>query len=269
MSATDTPVTLSNRALSELATRSTITAIDGTDPSYEALQAQLWYNTCRLQLLRTAHWGFARTQLSLTQTGDLYPDNTSPYPWGYQYVYPSDCVKMRYIIAPPIIPPGNISPPNVSDVSLNTWWWRPSRKNRFVIQDVVDANGKGSKQLVSNVYAAIGVYTRDEQNPALYDELFIQALTTYMAYRMAPSINGNIQIRAEMKQATQEAIIQARTQDGNEAIPTTDHVPDWIATRGIGSPFGYGTGPNPWDAYASAPAWGNWYSGWDDLPWGE
>ena len=257
-------VDICNMALSEAGNRAQmITSLD--EPSEEANQCRLWYDTMRKRLLRTAPWGFARATEYLTQLGDLIPGQTSPYPWLFKYAYPSDCSRMRYILPPP--PPlsldGGIAPPVTGAPVLGPTWLGPQRQYRFLPASEVTAEGHQSTVLIANVKNAIAVYTREITDPDRFDELFIGALASAIAYKIVTPLSGNVGARQEMKQAAMDAITVARAADGNEAIPTTDHEVDWVTTRGVGSTYGYG----PWGG-SSNPGWGMYYAGYDNMTWG-
>ena len=254
-------VQICNLALSEIGTRSSIASFD--DGSEEGYQCGLWYDQLRQTLLRTAPWGFARGQLALTQLGDLSPDNTSPYPNLFKYAYPADCIKMRYILCPPPTFTGVISPPVTGVPVSGPTWMTPSRANRYMAAADVDANGNQIKVLLCNVYQALGIYTRNITNVALFDPLFVDALVAALALKMVIPLSGNVGQKQAFMQSAEMAITAARVADGNEAIPRADHSVDWITTRGVGSVFGYG--PGLIDNYST---WGNWYAGNDDMNWG-
>lgn len=248
-------IDIANRALSKIGTQKTISSF--TDPTPAATQCGLWYNAKRQALLRTAPWGFGRRQLALTQTGDAVPDNTAPYPWLYQYAYPSDCLKFRYVLAQPPTST-TTSAPNVSDTGL--WGMRPSRSHRFLIANSFDAQNNASKTVLSNVSSAVGVYTYDATDPNQFDPLFVDALVDSLAAELVMALSGNVGLMQQCKASAEDKITKARVADGNEAIPKTDHTPDWIATRGAGS----------WlDAWGidGMSAWGNHVCSYDDMSW--
>jgi hypothetical protein len=256
----DSIIAICNRAISEIGggTPSQITTL--ADGSVEAAQCNLWYDRLRRNLLRTAPWGFARFQETLTQVGDLIPDQTAPYPFLWAYAYPSDCIKFRYILPPPVPPiTGAISPPLTGDQFV-TGWMAPSRRNRYLVQFARDGQGNQSRQVISNVQQAIGVYTVDVTDPDVFDDLFIEALQAALSYKLVIPLSGNIAMKADFKAAAELAITQARAADANEAIPTTDIKVDWIETRGVGSAYGFA----PW----SGVGWGQWNCGWDEMNWG-
>ncbi len=254
------PTAICNRALSEIGTQSTITSL--SEASAEAVQCQLWYDKLRRQLLRAAPWGFAREQQVLTELGTL-ADLTAPYPYLYKYAYPAETIKFRYILAAPVVIPAE-DVPDVSSSPLSPLWCGPSRSNRFLIANDRDSDGNSRKVLLSNVASAIGVYTGDITDPSLFDDLFEDALTAALAYRLVIPLSGNTGMKADFRQEAEDAITRARAIDGNEAIPSTDHVVDWMATRGVGGYYGNPLGGGVF----SGSGWGQWNVGWDNMSWG-
>ena len=254
------PIDISNMALAEIGTRSSITAFN--DGSVEGYQCGLWYDTMRRRLLRTANWGFARLQISLSLIGDLIPDNTGVYPFLYKYQYPSNCLKFRYVIPPP---PnyftGNVTVPIVGAVAYGNYAPRPSRAHRFLIGRDVDQLGNQTRVILSNVNLAIGTFTEDSTDTTFWDDLFIGALQASIASKIVIPLTGNVGMKKAFEGMAQQAIMDARVADGNEAIPSSDHTPDWIVTRGVGSTYGFGPG--------GGPEWGQWYSGNESMGWGE
>ncbi len=244
-------ISICNEALAEASCRATITSFD--EPDKEAINCKIFYNSCRQELLRRAHWGFARKQQLLTQIGDFL-NMTAPYPWGWSYAYPADCIRMRYVIPMQVLTTatGDIIPNEaIAYMPLPM----PSRGWRFLI-----GNDDTRRAVLANIEFAIGVYTCDVTNTDLFDPLFQSALVAYLASKLAFSISGDVDIRDSMLKRAQEAIAEAQAADGNEARPSTNNTPEWIAVRGLpsyawnapGGPIGNG--------------WGEWFCGPDS--WG-
>lgn len=257
---TTSAISICNQALSEIGTRSNISAMD--DGSEEGTQCAIWYNTLRRRLLRTAPWGFARGQLALTQLGDLIPDQTAPYPWLWKYAYPSDCIKMRYVLPPPVpAATGNTSNPITGAQFYGNLWMGPNRAYRYLPSSDVDTTtGQQSAVLLSNVAGALGVYTRDITNVDMFDELFVGALASALAFKLVIPLSGNVGQKEEFRKSAEDAILQARVADGNESVPTSDIRVDWIETRGIG----YGAFNNP----LTGTGWGLWNASYENMTWG-
>lgn len=253
-------VDVCNRALSEIGSRTLISSLSEASPA--GVQCALQYNALREQLLRAAPWGFARKTLALTTLGTLSAvPPTSPYPWLVKYLYPADCLKMRYILPPPIPALNPNVVPDVSSVPLFSPWCAPSRQWRY-LPAYDDTESPPRKVLLANVLSALGVYTANVTDPDLWDPLFTNALVMALANKLVIPLSGNVAMKESYFKLADQAVMQARAVDGNEAIPTTDHVVDWIATRAVGGwPFN-GAGLGGGDAL------GSWYSGYDNVGWG-
>jgi len=272
----DSVINICNRALSQIAETQSIQSISPPDAnSIAATQCALWYDTMRQRLLRAAPWGFARTQLTMTQIGDLYPDGTSPFPFLWAYAYPSDCIKMRYVLPQPLPNQNSGADPPLTGAAFIGPTLRPSRRNRFLVQSLPSPNaatpnaeGATQRAVVTNVLNAIGVYTQDVTNPDQFDQLFTGALEASLSYKLCIPLSGNVAMQKGFQEAAEAALLTARTVDGNEAIPSSDVRVDWIEARGRG-------GGQPWaglgSVYGADPpysSWGSWYDGWENMNWG-
>lgn len=253
-------LTICNKALSMIGGRATIASL--AEGSKEAAVCNLWYDDTRLMLLRAAHWSFARKQVLLTELGNAQ-DQTAPQPWAFLYEYPTDCVKMRYLF-PYVAPVENNDVVVTGDFYWPSYgWMMPSRASRFLISQatwLVDDEPVSGKAIVSNLFQAMGVYTADISDTTQFDQGFEDALVSALAAAIVIPLNGNVQMKGVWEQLATDVVNRARAVDGNEAMPSTDHTPDWLRERGAGgifpSPFGYGD-------------MGMWYQGWDTLAWGE
>lgn len=254
-----TQLDIYNLAISEVGTQgSFITALN--ENSVECQQCNLWYDRIRKNLIRAAPWGFTRFQESLTLLGDL-ADATSPYPYLYKYEYPSDCLKLRYIVVPPFFG-ADSSAPDVS--SPGTFPWLCADRNaRFIISSDLDDDDVQRRAVLSNVQNALGVFNKDITEVACFDEQFIDAVVAALAYRLVMPLTGNIGQREQYRASAEAIITSARATDGNEAHPTNDHTPDWIATRAFGGGYNNGFGPG-----SGSGGWGQWLSPWDSMSWG-
>src|SRR6202034_1002250 len=144
------PTDIGNQAIDAAGIDFTLGDIEeGTREAQVCLRA---YRECLKQLLRGANWDFARREAPLTlladatgqtpNVGTLVPDGE----FTYEYAYPTDCLKIRFIpwhrFENPGVPSGNIQPPNPS-APLMTGLGNPLRghrirRARFVISN--DAN---------------------------------------------------------------------------------------------------------------------------------
>lgn len=242
-----------NQALDAIGARATLASLE--EVSKEAAVCSRQYLPALTDLFRTAPWGFARRTVVLTELGNLN-DGTCPYPWAYKYAYPADCQQLRYIVPKPTIVTPDILPPEVGDPMPYYGNMMPSRNFRFIIAHENDA-----RVILSNVQFALGVYTALIENPELWDSLFQSAMVSSLAARIAIPISGNVQMKQINQMEADRNVAEARAADGNEALASTDHTPDWIAARGTPA-WGYGPAGNGFGGL------GYWYCGYEGQSWG-
>ena len=257
---------------------------DGTRESQVCLRA---YRQCLMQLLRTAKWDFARREapLVLLADGSGNTPNVGTYVVGnqyiYEYAYPPDCMRVRYIPQHrwmnPGVPSNNIVPANnaspiVTGIGQPPYGPRRVMPARFVISN--DANyppppgeqswqvqgisPQGRTVILTNVREAMVVYTYLCLYPSVWDSLFRAALVAFIASEIALPLTKDkkfgLAMRNEQMQIAKQKIVDARTADGNEAFATSDISVDWMNTRysggrnGWGGGFGGGEG-NLWGGY--------------------
>lgn len=252
-----TDVDICNRALGEIGARTLIASLAEATPAGRA--CALNYDTMRRQILRAAPWGFARKTLQLTRLG-LLTDTppASPYPWLAKFVYPADCLKVRYVLPTPAATstPGV---PNVSDMGFGQSAM-PSRNNRY-LPAFDDSVVPSKKVLLSNLSDVTCIYTADVVDPDLWDDLFANALVMGLANKLVMPLSGNVKLKSSYAQMAEQSILTARAVDGNEAVPSTDHTPDWITARGI-------TGHANASFAGSGFNLGSWFGADDNIAWG-
>jgi hypothetical protein len=237
---------------------------EGTREAQVCLRA---YGQCVRQLLRTAHWDFARKQAPLTMLADATGATANvgtavPWPWTYEYAYPADCMKMRFI---PFSyggpnsgsPNGNITTTNPTTPIFSTGAPITNRAKlipaRFLISTDFNYIGNtsvgdwwnqsgtspaGTTVVLTNVYNAWGIYTALMMYPNMWDALFRDAMVAYLASTIALAISKDKKLgkalRDDQIMIAKAKITQARITDGNEGWFSTDHVPDFIRTRDCG-----------------------------------
>lgn len=241
------PVDIVNRALSAIGARSgaagTSSAITSlSENSNEAFQANMLYLPTVRDLLRAAHWDFARTvaTLSLLKSAPGTPENptqggqwTSAYPappWLYQYAYPAACLMMR------AISPFNNS--NTGFGSIGTYLTGVPQMQAFLSASDVDVDGNPLRVVLTNVRDALGIFTMDwSGNPDQWDSNFQECVVVALAGRLAMPLTGNLQIGNVLKQEAAAYVLGARVTNGNEGQTIIDNVPDWIRIRGFQEDF--------------------------------
>lgn len=234
-----------NRALAAIASRASVANLD--ENSNEARTARMLYAPTRDAMLRAAHWNFCRktAYLSLLKAAPGTPENTSTSttwtpampapPWLYEYDYPADCLMVRYI-TPQVETAGGLATPIFSVPSYGPPMAVGPTPVRFVVSTDEITVGQPQNVILTNQQQAIGVYTAQITNPALWDAMFQEAMVAALGSRFAFTITGKPTVAKNQAQAAFQAIQQARAQDGNEGFTSVDHTPDWIAVRGyVGS----------------------------------
>lgn len=238
-----TDVTLCNRALQEIGTRSTIASL--TDGTNEANNCNLVYGPTRDQLLRAANWGFARKTATLTlyKSAPGTPENPNlpdtnawssaypPPPWLYEYAVPSDSMRVRRVLpqagqlsgvplfaVPSSAPLGATAPPSKFVMAYDTDTATPPNPMEVIL---------------TNAEQALVVYTASFDAPALWPPDFTEALVAALAAKLALSLTGDKALAKMKFQLANAAIAAARVADGNEGITVSDATPSWLAGRGM------------------------------------
>lgn len=249
---------------------------DITEGSREAQVILRAYGQCLRQMLRGANWDFARKTAPLMMLADATgqtPDVGRVVPSGYiyEYAYPGDCQKVRFVsrnhLAPQLaIPDGNYGIGQarvmVPNVNANFPGARP-RPARFVIAtdsnyvppiDVLSEQTQGVGQnsrtvILTDVNHAHATYTALILDPSQWDSLFRAALVAYIASEVALALTENKQFGAQLRNQqimiAKSKLESARLVDGNEAVTTSDISVDWMQSRSAGGSFrryGAGTG---------------------------
>lgn len=248
-------IDLCNRALGKIAGRVSINSFSDASPA--AFACSLNYDPIRQALLRMAPWNFARRQVQLTQVGTAIAGNV-PFPWMFSYLYPQDCLKFRYMLEIPWgwpFPSGPTTPPQTGSPLFN--YFPASRRCEFLPGSDLDVGGNARRILLTNVCQSIGIYNYDVTDVSQFDPSFSEALVSVLAEELIMPVTGNVGMKGSFYQIAKDKVMEARAADGNEGLPTTDHVPDWIAVRGI---------PAPYPFY---PMYGGIFqTGWDTFHWG-
>lgn len=254
-----TPADIANQALDAIGIDATIGDLEEGSRSAQVLLRA--YSQCLRQLLRAAHWNFARKQVEMLLLGDAtgqtpYVGTSVQAPWTYCYAYPPDAVRARMVLAQSV---RNTAPSiAIPDVPLMPGLdLTPIRAipqftpARFV--EATDYNyppfpGSVETQSISpvsrtvintNVRSAILVYTAFIPHPTIWDAQFRGAFVAYLGSECALALHQDkklaLTVRQQQIAIAREKITQARLSDGNEGYFTTAHTPDWIRVRNAGS----------------------------------
>lgn len=127
-------------------------------------------------VMRQYGWDLARNMASLTLT-----PNAAPFPWDFEYVYPTNCLEVWQIM-----------PGALADIN------NPLPVNWSVGNTLV--SGVQSKVIWANLASAQIVYNNGPQE-SVWDPLFTEAVTRLLASKLAMAIAG--------KSDSSEALLQS------------------------------------------------------------
>lgn len=287
-----TPTDIANQALDAIGVSPPLGDMeDGSDRARVILRA---YRECLKQLLRAAHWNFARKTAPLTLLADAsgntsYVGTVVPTPWIYEYAYPTDCAKARFVPwnlsnQASLIPQGNIQIPQTPlvDGLGQQGLGQPMRPAKFVeatdfnyppqqgqlTWDVQGVSPQGRTVILTNVRYAQMVYTAIMLYPSVWDPLFRAAFVSYLAAEVALPIwaqegdrKFGLELRVQQAAIVRDKVMEARAIDGNEGTFSSDIAVDWMRGRRSFGPygFGYGAGGAGWGGDGGPGVYGNGY----------
>jgi hypothetical protein len=228
-------VQICNLALDSIGTRSTIASLQ--ENSKEARACARQYLPTLEAVLSAAHWNFARKQvaLALLKDGTKNPPDAVPQPWVYEYAWPADCVRARFIM--PLLQ-GN--PGVVPGSQALPFWMGPPV--RWLVSSDVDAQGNAIKVILTNQGNAQLVYTTLITNTLMFDGQFVRAFANYLGHLLAIPLSGDKTLAKQAFDMANATAIAARATNGNEGITVIDVVPDWMRVRGYISDWAYPPG---------------------------
>jgi len=237
-------VDICNRALQKIGAQASVSSINPSDGSTEANACSILYTSTVQALSRSAHWNFARKQIALTQLkaaviNGVVSTNPPPIPWLYEYAYPSDCLKARFIIPNISVGDGQpVIPFTTGMVAVPLWQNTPSVP--FVVGTDVDAQNNTIRCIFSNSPQAVLVYTADyTQLPDLWDPSFSIAADAYLGAWLVNSLARNKDLWHDQLALVKDIVGAARVSDGNEGTPQQDNLPDWMRVRGALGAMGW------------------------------
>lgn len=235
------PVDVANMALDAIGARYSITSLSPPLPAPNAVMVARHYQPKIDALHRAAHWNFARNQVPLTllRAATGTPENPSgtslplpPTPWQYEYAYPSDCLLARHLVANPQNATGS-SLPVLGGGATTTPLYPFAPAYKFVVGVDTDSNGNQIKVILTDLEFAQLVYTARILNPDLWDSQFLLAASAFLGSWLINPTSGDGEMLKSMIAVTSSIVTQARVSDGNEGQSSTDHIPDFMAVRGV------------------------------------
>ena len=189
-----------NMALAHIKqTKTTIANLD-TDTGNTADQCRIHYDVARRFALADHNWNFATKRVTLADVG------SPPATYIYRYDYPADCLKVQ-----------EIQRLTKADVPVP-----------YLIEAVED----GSKlSILTDMAAAIGVYTWDVENVALFSPSFVTALSWLLASDLAPALSGSEKIQESSLTVYRNYIAAAQAADSSEGKADDELTASWERAR--------------------------------------
>lgn len=269
------PADIANRAIDAVGMSDMVIG----DPQEGTRAAQIIlrsYGECLRQLLRAAHWQFARKDAPLMLLADATGQTSFVgtlvvgNQFRYEYAYPTDCMRLLYVpwrrqgygVG---IPPDNIQAPitPIPGVDSGPYVGQRIRPAKFLVAtdynyppqagqvtwEVQSVSPQGRTVVLTNVQDAHAVYTSLVLYPSVWDSLFRAAMVAYLASEVALPLwaqkdrKFGLQVRQQQMAVVKAKVTEARLADGNETISSSDIRVDWMDARqsdGWGGSWGWG-----------------------------
>lgn len=229
-----------NLALSHVGTRATIASLAENSP--EARACSRFFAHCRDEALAATWWGFARATATLTLlkaapgtpefSGSIVPLWTDSYPappWQYEYAYPANCIKARYVV--PSNSNGTLSIP-IFSVPLEAGVFVNGAAVRFNTAQGKDLSNNPIRVILTNQANAILTYTAQTTDLNLWSKDAIMALSLVLAAYITPTLSGDKKLQANLFASARDRVTTAEVKDANEGLTIQDSTPDWMSIRG-------------------------------------
>ncbi len=210
-------VLIGRMALSHIGARSRIESLN--EDSNEAKEVNLWYDFARKQVLEGFNWNFARKRIVLALHGDDPPEGV----WEFRYQYPVDCLKARVIENPRIA------------VRSTGFFGRTFDELTGLQLDAipfqVEIAPNGTRSILTNLEDAKLVCTFDQENTAVFTELFVEAFSRALASKIAFALTGKLQSSEAQLRIFFAILDRATTADANEQTEVKPRDADWVRNR--------------------------------------
>jgi hypothetical protein len=189
-----------------------------SESSQQADLCNLFYAPTRDKVLQAFPWPFARKYTALQDLED------PPANWGFRYLYPADCLKLRNIINNGYMPfyPG-FYPGYYADESV-------CLPVRVPYQIGLAADGS-SRIIYTNIANAQAEYTVKVTDVTLFPQTFINALAWALAAELAIPLTTDMN-RAQLAQTKYAAtLLEAGADALNEGVDGPQPESDFIRAR--------------------------------------
>jgi hypothetical protein len=229
-----------NRSLGGIGARSSVQSQNENSPQANA--CNLYYQSTFESIARTALWNclLKQQKLTLVAAAAGTPENPQgttlplpPVPWRYAYLLPADCLYVRQLLPPPILPQPTTNGVPMFPPELAPLTYGSGRRVYIPYQVSSWANSLNQPQqvILTDLRDALCNYTTNQPNPQQWDSLFQTAMVASLGVFLASSLTGDKALVNMQVKIAEQAIAQARTRDATEEPNSQDREAEWIAAR--------------------------------------
>lgn len=177
-----------------------------TEKTKKAKTLNAIWDFSRKFVLKAHDWGFAKKYYNLVEVG------TAPVSWAYQYKFPNDMLKPRYI------------------EQAN----RRADELPYEIAQYEDADNGLIKVIRCDISAAVMVGTANVTDLSIFTEEFIDPLSGYMAFKGVRPFSDSKTFQRELLNGYKESLANGAHIDALSEADDPEQDADWIRARGGG-----------------------------------
>ena len=165
--------------------------------SNEANVLNVFWESARDQCLQDFPWGFAMRYAELQLISKTIQG------WAYCYQYPSNCLQARVIM------------PTFSDITINTHLYDHYFRTRIPYA-VVENEAGGGLAIATNIETPTLAYTARIETITLWSPAFVNALSWFLASKIAAPLSASPEYAIQAGQAYEAALLKAGALSLNE-----------------------------------------------------
>ena len=158
------------------------------------------YSQTRDDVMRAKDWPFAKRFV----VASYFPSLAPPPPWLYEYIWPGDCLRLRYVMP-----------------TLATSSYPNNNPQAVLFEDINEQRvSPAVKAIVTNQVAATLVYTGQVVDMTTWDANFVDALVEALARRFVIALGRSPDQLVPEVQLTEQAIDAALGAQANQPPDT-------------------------------------------------
>lgn len=220
------PVDIVNLALAHIGQNANVASIDPPEGSVEAEYGARFYPLARDTVLLAHPWAFA-IKRNPALTGLAI---TVPTTWAYAWAVPADVMKIIRLIPPASAIANYMFAPNDY---LDRFTAAAQPYDVQEIEYALELQTDGTYVLYTNYSEFQFVYTAKITDTTKFSPQMVHAVSYLLASYMVGPLAKDMQMKAAMYAAYNDALSQARTADAQQHRTNTyrDHLPSFLAAR--------------------------------------